>query len=83
VLVDAGVLSVLTWFEFALGGYALMFLVLFRRGYLLPLGGAVFGGIAVVLAQQWPDRRVAALATVVSIGVSALLYGLGAHVMRE
>ena len=35
------------------------------------------------LAQQWNDRRIAALAVVLSIAIAGVLYGLAAHFVGE
>ena len=48
------------------------------RGYLLPIGGFVFGGLAVLFSQHWNDRKIAVAALVACIAITALLYGLGA-----
>jgi hypothetical protein len=83
LLVLAGALSTLALLELAIGGYAAIFLLLLGGGYLLPLGAIVFGGLAAFLGEQWRDRRIAAIAILVPIGATAILYGLATHFIRE
>jgi hypothetical protein len=78
LLALAGVVSALAWLDVQGGGLALVFLLRLGGGYLLPIGGFVFAGLAVLVGQQWKHRRTAVAALIASVVVTVVLYGLAA-----
>lgn len=65
--------------ETYVGALALVFLALLGGGFLLPLGGLLFGALAALVAQDRSGRRTAAYAVVACALIAGALFVLAAY----